>query len=147
VAAGAVTLTNPDPGEGPITSLRVALETLGDGIDGMAVLPVDHPLVRPATVRALLEAFVESRAPVVLPTHEGERGHPGLFRRSVFPELLDPGLEGGARTVVHAHLADAHLVPVDDPGVRADIDTPEAYRAAFPGRSPGSGGPAGEGSP
>jgi CTP:molybdopterin cytidylyltransferase MocA len=147
VAAGAVTLPNPDPGEGPITSLRVALEALGDGIDGMAVLPVDHPLVRPATVRALLEAFHESRAPVVLPTHEGERGHPGLFRRSVFPELLDPGLEGGARTVVHAHLADARLVPVDDPGVRADIDTPEAYRAAFPGRSPGGAGPGDRGTP
>ena len=132
-AAGAVALINPDPGDGPITSIRVALGALEEDVEGIAVLPVDHPLVRPESVRALVDAFLEGDAPVALPTHRGKRGHPGLFRRSVFPELLDPGLEGGARTVVHAHLADAALVEVDDPGVLADIDTPEAYRAAFPG--------------
>ncbi|NJD18716.1 MAG: nucleotidyltransferase family protein, partial [Gemmatimonadetes bacterium] len=48
-AAGAVVLVNPDPGEGPITSLRIALAALGPGVDGMAVLPVDHPAVRAET--------------------------------------------------------------------------------------------------
>jgi len=133
VAAGAVPLPNPDPGAGPITSLRVALRALEGEAAGVALLPVDHPLVRPETVQLLVEAFRESAAPVVLPTHRGERGHPGLFRHTVFPELLDPELEGGARAVVHAHLDEALLVEVDDPGVLADIDTPEAYREAFPG--------------
>lgn len=132
-AAGAVTLHNPDPGEGPVTSLRLAIRALEGQAAGIAFLPVDHPLVRPETVRALLDAFREGDAPVVLPVHRGERGHPGLFRRTVFPDLLDPALEGGARTVVHAHLDQATLLEVDDPGVLADIDTPEAYRAAFPG--------------
>lgn len=131
---GARTLINPDPGEGPITSIRVALQALRGTVEGIAVLPVDHPKVRPETVQALLAAFRESGAPVVLPVHAGQRGHPGLFRDTVFPELLDPELEGGARTVVHAHLRRAVLVEVDDPGVLADIDTPEAYRAAYPGR-------------
>lgn len=133
--AGAVILVNPDPGEGPITSLRVALAALGDGVDAIAVLPVDHPGVRPETVTALVETLMETDAPLAVPTFEGKRGHPALFRRSVFPELLDPTLEGGARTVVHAHLPNAVLVPVGDVGVVTDIDTPEEYRRAFPART------------
>jgi len=134
-AAGAVVLENPEPGEGPITSLRLALAALGGNVDGVAVLPVDHPAVRPETVTALLEAFAAAGAPLVLPTLDGRRGHPTLFHRRLFAELLDPELEGGARAVVHRNLGEATLVEVRDPGILADIDTPEAYRAAFGARS------------
>jgi len=135
-AAGAVVVENPEPGEGPITSLRLALAVLGGEAAGIAVLPVDHPLVRPETVTSLLEAFRTHDAPLVLPTMDGARGHPAILGQALFPELLDPALQGGARTVVHAHLGEALLVPVDDLGVVTDIDTPEAYRAAFAGRAP-----------
>ncbi len=130
-SAGAVTLLNPDPGEGPITSLRLALGALAGTVEAVAFLPVDHPRVTPDTVTRLREALLASDAPLVLPVFEGKRGHPALFRRTLFAELSDPGLEGGARTVVHAHLNDALQVEVDDPGVVMDIDTPEAYRTAF----------------
>jgi len=130
-AAGALTLVNPDPGEGPITSLRLALPTLDASVEGIALLPVDHPRVMPETVARLVEAFLQGGTPLVLPTSGGRRGHPAIFSRSLFPSLLDPRLEGGARTVVHRHLSDARTIEVDDPGILADIDTPEAYRSAF----------------
>lgn len=132
-AAGARVLENPDPGEGPITSLRLAVAGLDPRVDGIALCPVDHPLVQPETVAALLAAFREGDAPLVLPVHEGRHGHPTLFRRTLFAELLDPALEGGARTVVHRHLDEAGKVDVDDAGVVTDIDTPAAYRAAAEG--------------
>ena len=128
---GAEPLLNPDPGEGPITSLRLALEVLRGSVDAVAYCPVDHPLVRPETVAFLLEEHASADAPLTLPTHGGERGHPVVFGAALFGELEDPTLAGGARTVVHRHLADARLVEVDDAGVLADIDTPEAYREAF----------------
>lgn len=142
-AAGALLLENPDPGEGPITSLRLALAALGESAEAVAVLPVDHPVVRPETVEALLEAFRAGTAPLALPVHGGKRGHPAVLGRGLFPELLAAGLEGGARTVVHAHLEEALLLDVDDAGVVTDIDTPEAYRAAFRDalRAPSGGGP------
>ena len=68
-------------------------------------------------------------APLVIPTYEGERGHPSFFQQSLFLELMDPTLGGGARTVVHRHLALAELVAVPDPGIRLDIDTPAEYEA------------------
>jgi molybdenum cofactor cytidylyltransferase len=131
VSAGARLLQNPEPGEGPITSLRLALAALGDEVAGLVYLPVDHPMVRPDTVAALLEAARSSEAALTLPVHGSERGHPAVFGRALFPELADPALVGGARTVTHRHLEDAVLVDVDDAGVLADIDTPELYRSAI----------------
>ena len=128
-ATGARVLTNPRPGEGPITSMRLALEELGDSVEGVIYLAVDHPCVRAETVATLLDAARSTDAPLLIPLYEGERGHPSFFRESLFGELIDPTLEGGARTVVHRHLDSAELVAVNDPGIRLDIDTPADYEA------------------
>ena len=125
--AGGRVLFNPDPGEGPITSLRLAIRSLEGSVGGLAYLPVDHPMVRPETVAALLSAAREAGAALTVPTHRGKRGHPAVFGTALFAELADPALEGGARAVVHRHLESAQLIEVDDAGVVIDIDTPEAY--------------------
>ncbi len=130
-AAGARVEVNTQPADGPITSLRVALRALSDDVDGCAFLPVDHPLVKAATVARLIASFEVSDAPIVVPSYEGERGHPVLFRRSVFPDLFEDGLVEGARTVVHRYLPDLLEVGVPDPGVLTDIDTPGEYRSHF----------------
>ena len=134
-AAGARTVANPDPGEGPITSLRLALGELGASVGAVAYLPVDHPLVRPETVARLIDEAGRSGAPLTLPMHGPKRGHPAIFRSEVFAELLDDALSGGARTVVHRHLPNACIVDVDDAGVIADIDTPDAFAAIAGERS------------
>jgi CTP:molybdopterin cytidylyltransferase MocA len=141
-AAGAVVLVNPDPGDGPITSLRIALAALDASVGGVAYLPVDHPMVRADTVALLLEAARAQGTTLTIPLHEGKRGHPALFGKALFVELLDPDLEGGAKTVVHRHLSGARLVEVDDVGVVIDVDTREQYEAVVtgeldaPGRRP-----------
>jgi molybdenum cofactor cytidylyltransferase len=131
-AAGARVLENAAPGDGPITSLRLALAALGDSVEGLAYLPVDHPMVRADTVSALLAAARAAGAALTLPVHRGERGHPAIFGAALFAELSDQALEGGARTVVHRHLHEALLVEVQDAGVLSDIDTPEAYASVLP---------------
>ena len=130
-AAGAIPVVNPDPGEGPITSLRLGMALLEGSAEGIAFLPVDHPKVQPETVQKLVATFLDGAAPLVVPIHDGKRGHPVIVRRSLFAELRDPSLKGGARTVVHAHLDEAELVPVDDPGVLLDVDTRTEYEAIF----------------
>ena len=128
---GATLLVNPDPGDGPITSLRIAINSLHDEVDAIAYLPVDHPLVRPDSVAALLRAAKGSGSALTIPMYGRKRGHPAVFGRALFRELCDPTLEGGARTVVHRHLENACLMPSDDPGVITDIDTPAEYDSAL----------------
>lgn len=125
-AAGALLVENPDPDSEQLDSLRLALGRLAERARAAAVLPVDHPLVRPETVAALVARWRAHPHRIVRPVHDGRPGHPTIFPRSVWP-ALGGELPRGARSVVEdpAHATDD--VAVDDPGVIADIDTPEAY--------------------
>lgn len=132
VEAGAGVVLNPSPEEGPIGSLRASLRALDDSVEGVSFCPVDYPLIHEETVKTLIDVFRHSQAPLVVPTFNGERGHPVLFRRVLFDELLNDELPEGARTVVHRHLDDTARVPVDDEGTVIDIDDMTAYRLHCP---------------
>ncbi len=132
VAAGAQVVKNPSPEDGPIGSLRASLRVLDETVEGISFCPVDHPLIHEDTVQELLDVFRQTQAALVVPTFNGKRGHPVLFRRMLFEELLNDALPEGARTVVHRHLDDTASVPLDDEGTVIDIDDMTAYRRHFP---------------
>ena len=127
-AAGGLVIQNPDPSPGPISSLQAGIRSLPPEAPGTFFCPADHPRFLPETVRSLADAFTPGVSSIVTPTWEGRRGHPVIFGRALFPELLEPGLPQGARTVVRRYLESRVEIPVDDPGILIDIDTPEEYR-------------------
>lgn len=122
---------NPAPEDGMLSSVRLGISTLPAGVEAFLLWPVDHPLVRAATASLLLATWRLRRAPVVVPRHGGRRGHPVVFDASTLPEILSAPDDAGARHVVAAHAADRMEIDVADSGVVLDIDTPEAYQAAF----------------
>ena len=128
---GGKVVLNPDPSIGPVSSLQAGLRFLPNHAPAVLFSPVDHPLFSAATVETLIRGFVESGAPLVVPAFEGWRGHPVLFSRAVFPELLEENLPEGARTVVRRYLHERLQLSVNDPGILADIDTQEDYRRHF----------------
>ena len=129
--AGARVVINTAPDSEQIDSLRLALRNLDPGARGIVVLPVDHPLVTSATVRAVIDAWSVARAPLARASYAGTPGHPTLFAEALFEELLRGDLPEGARSVVAAHDTERLDVPVDDAGVGIDVDTPEDYERAF----------------
>jgi molybdenum cofactor cytidylyltransferase len=78
--------------------------------------------------------------PLVVPVHAGRAGHPVLFARALFPELLALRGDVGARAVVERHWDQARRVEGDPP---VDVDTEADYRAVREGRpaSPDEGLP------
>lgn len=126
--AGARVVVNTAPESEQIDSLRLGLRNLMPGAGGALVLPVDHPLVQPRTVSAVIQAFARACPPIARATYAGAPGHPTLFAAALFDELLHGDLAEGARTLIAAHGAEVLDVPVDDPGITADIDTPDDYR-------------------
>ncbi len=125
-----VTVTeNTELDAGPIGSIRAGLRVLeGQPVDAALVWPVDRPHVAVATVAALLDGFRASHRPIVVPLFGGRRGHPVLFGRSVFRELLEAPDAQGARAVVRRDPSRVQAVPVDDPAVLEDFNTPEDYK-------------------
>jgi nicotine blue oxidoreductase len=125
--AGARTAVNPDPAAQQVDSLRVGLTALPASAAAAVVLPVDFPHASPSVVKALIGAFRARGARIVRPVHGAAPGHPVLFARELWAELSDPGLEEGARDVVHRHRDEIEDVPVDDRGVIVDVDTPADF--------------------
>ncbi|HEX4823602.1 MAG TPA: nucleotidyltransferase family protein [Candidatus Polarisedimenticolaceae bacterium] len=123
-------VVNPEPGAGMLSSVQCGILALPKTADAFLLWPVDHPLVKPTTVAALLATYRETAAPVVVPVYDGTRGHPGLFAARLVPELLTADPTEGARAVVHAH-ADRVELAIDDAGVVTGIDTPDDYKRAF----------------
>jgi len=120
---------NPVPETGPLGSMKLAIaEVINHPVEGVVAWHVDRPHVAVATVQALLDRFASRDAAIVVPEYRGRRGHPVLFGREVFPELLSTSSAEGARAVVRADPSRVAVVPVDDPAVVEDVDTPEDYR-------------------
>lgn len=83
----------------------------------------DMPAITPDTFSRVRLAL-EAGATIAVPCHHRRRGHPVGFAASLVPVLRELTRDQGARSVLHAY-ADAVLeIPVDDPGVLADVDTP-----------------------
>jgi molybdenum cofactor cytidylyltransferase len=76
----------------------------------------------------MLGQFGLTKKLIVVPRHQGKRGHPVIFARELFSELLAAPLDQGAKAVVNAHRAETLEIDTEEVGITLDIDTPELYR-------------------
>ena len=119
---------NPDYEQGQLSSLLAGLRVVDrPGVVAALVTLVDVPLVGAATVRAVVERYRQTHAPVVRPVRGDEHGHPVLVDRSLFDAIRRSDPSQGAKPVIRANVSTAGDVDVDDPGAFADFDTPEDY--------------------
>lgn len=106
-------------------SLAAGVASLRDcPADSVAILLGDMPWLAESTLRLLASHGDAQR--IVFPLLDGQRGHPVLFGRAFWPELLQLQGDEGARAVLQAHREAWHPLEVEDPGVLRDVDTPAA---------------------
>jgi len=114
---------------GQLSSLLAGLQAIDNPqLEAIVVTLVDVPLVRVATVAALLAEWRRTGAPIVRPGRGDEHGHPVVFDRAVFGDLRAADPDAGAKSVFAKHKDRVLNVAVDDPGAFEDIDTPDDYR-------------------
>ena len=122
---------NPDYEQGQLSSLLAGLRLVDrPGVAAVLVTLVDVPLVRASTVRAVVDRYRETRAPVVRPVRGVDHGHPVLIDRSLFDAIRHADPVVGAKPIIRANVSTAGDVDVDDPGAFADFDTPDDVRRA-----------------
>ena len=113
---------------GMLSSLQEGLRALApDRPEAIVMFLVDHPRVSVALVDNIVAAFRKGRGEIVIPVHDGRRGHPVLFSAALFDELLAAPPDKGARHVVRAHPELVCELPAGTSGVLIDIDTPDDY--------------------
>ncbi|WP_273523851.1 DVU_1551 family NTP transferase [Mailhella massiliensis] len=126
-ACGTAFALNPHPERGMFSSIRAGASALPQDCTHFFVHPVDIPLVRRMSVRALLEEAAPSGEEALLPAWRGETGHPPLFPASLLPVLRRAGDDGCLRDIVKE--ASPRSVPVADSFILRDMDRPEEYAA------------------
>lgn len=120
---------NDDYAQGQATSLQAGLVALPFEASAFIVLLGDMPRVRTATIARLIEAHADlPDLAAIVPIHAGEPGNPVLLTRALVPALMRLDGDKGARAILRGR-PDVLELEIDDPGIRLDIDTPEALKA------------------
>lgn len=129
---GVRVVVNENYASGMASSLRAGLAAVNPESDAALIVLADQPLVRPETMKEIVERYCGSNAEIVVPHYRGSRGNPVLLDRSVFAEAM--ALEGdvGCRAIFAQHADGILRVDVNDPGILADIDSREDYERLFP---------------
>ncbi len=119
---------NPDPGAAMLDSVRRGLEALPSDWKAVVIVLGDQPGIDSEVIDRLADEFEAGSRGMVVPVHNGRRGHPILvaarYREEIFRDHDDLGLRG----LLRAHPEDVQELETDRPSVLEDMDTPSDYR-------------------
>ena len=90
--------------------------------DGFVIALADMPYIEPATIKTVA-TNLSTGASIVIPTYHGQRGHPVGFSAKFRSELESLQGDEGARSIIKRYPNEVELLPCDDAGILADIDT------------------------
>lgn len=120
-------IVNENYVDGMGASIAAGVSGIGDKAAGVMIMLGDMPWIGAGQIRVLRAAFDRAAADaVVLPVHQGRRGHPVIFSRRWFPALCALRGDRGARSVLEAAGNDVIEVAMPDDGILRDLDQPDA---------------------
>lgn len=129
--SGTDVVVNKDYLEGQLSSLIAGLRNAPPQTDAILVCLVDNPFITTAMVNRIVSRFKQTQSPIVVPIFMGRRGHPALFSKVLFTELLHAPAHEGARYVLHSNEDRVSEVETPEEATLTRIDTPDDYRAHF----------------
>lgn len=115
-------LAAPHCGQGMGHSIADAVAQMG-AVPACMILPVDMPFIAADTLRAVANTLKTHT--IAVPILGRRRGHPVGFGSELFTELQSLQGDVGARAILARHAMLVAEVPVTDPGILLDIDTPD----------------------
>ena len=124
--AGATVVDNPVFGDGCASSYQAGLGALDPRSDAIMILLGDQPDVGPEIIDRVAREWRQVDSHIALCSYRGRKGHPMIFARPMFDQLV--GLHGdkAAWKLVDANVDLVHQVALDLP-FPEDIDTLEDF--------------------
>ena len=128
---GASWAFNPDFLQGKTTSLKVGLSAVDPAaVSEILLLNVDQPRSAP-DISHILDVHRASGYAITVPTFRGKGGHPIVLSCDLLEDLLAIDEESqGIKAVVRRRPEAVNRVPIDNPEILLDLNTPEQYQEA-----------------
>ena len=118
---------NPEYAQGGmLSSIQAGLAALGPQVRAALIGLGDQPQVRQETVRCIVDAFIHTESPLVIPSFQGKRGHPWLAARTVWTEILALPTSATPRQFLNAHTSQIRYIMADESTLK-DLDTQDEY--------------------
>jgi molybdenum cofactor cytidylyltransferase len=121
-------VTNPYSKKGMSHSIRRGLQAIDPNSHGILIALGDQPFLKTRTINVLIRTFDQGRGGIIIPSFQGERGHPIIFDRKYKKELLDLKGDVGGRSIIERHPEDLRVVSIKSEGVVKDVDTWQDYK-------------------
>jgi len=121
-------ILNSNYERGMLSSILAGVEALAETVEAFFVIPADIPLVKPETIRLLIEGFQKNQPMVVYPSIQGHCGHPPLISRACMAEKPSWDYPGGLRAFLGPFEEYAVELDIIDEGILLDCDTPLDYQ-------------------
>jgi molybdenum cofactor cytidylyltransferase len=118
---------NPDRAGDMLSSVRCGLRVLPEGCRAVLIVLGDQPTIQADLIHDLVRAFETTARRIVVPVHNGRRGHPLLLSADYVAELLTNHDGAGLRGLLQAHPNEIHPLAVSSPAVLSDIDHLDDY--------------------
>jgi molybdenum cofactor cytidylyltransferase len=128
-ALGVPCVISPTSEDGMGASIAAGIAARADA-KGWLIALADMPFIQPATIAGVLAAL-RAGATIAAPHCQGRRGHPVGFAATCGDALRNLRGDAGARELLRQQAANITPVACDDPGIFADIDTPDDLAAAI----------------
>jgi len=115
-----------------LSSLQIGLSAMKPETLATLVVLGDQPQIMVSIVRQIISTYLETGAPLIIPSYQMRRGHPWLVARTKWDSLLDLTSEQTPHDFLTAHAADIHYLSVETSTILQDIDTPAEYEQQQP---------------
>ena len=117
---------NQDWEEGISSSIRCGLNHINPKTQAVMFFVVDQPYLDSNIIKKIKEKFKTSKAKVIATRVAGHITHPVLFRREIFPKLLELRGDIGGKTIIKNEILDT--VEWTDDRLLMDIDSIEDFK-------------------
>ena len=111
-----------------LSSIQCGISVLTYQTQAMLIGLGDQPQVQAGSVQMVCDAYRETKSNIIIPSFQMRRGHPWLVARPLWDDLLKMESPNSPRDFLHTHHKNIQYVNVNDPGILADLDTPEDYQ-------------------
>ncbi|MYA78609.1 MAG: nucleotidyltransferase family protein [Gemmatimonadetes bacterium] len=112
---------NPDPEGDMVSSIRCGLAYI-EPEQAIMIALGDQPLVTTGIVNRLFDEYEGRPEGMVLPVHDGKRGHPMILSPAYREEILFEAMPGGLKALRDRHSGSVRAVPEDTDAVLIDRD-------------------------
>jgi len=145
--AGLKTVICQDADAGMSASLRAGIKASPNGSNWIIAL-ADMPLIKPSTYQAIVTEAIKqakdlkhtkatkhdqtvsaTQHSIIVPSYQGQDGHPVYFPAKFRDELLALSGDRGAKKLLHQYPEFVQRIALDDAGILQDFDTRADFEA------------------